>query len=201
MASDVQIVNLALAHLGVGKAIANLETEQSQEARSARVFFEIARDEVLRDFHWPFATKFEALELVEAEPIDEWAFSYRYPTDCLKIRKVISSFKTDTQDTLISYRVGSDDAGLLVYCDLENAEIEYTKRADNPTFYPSDFSIAFSYKLASFMAPSVTAGDPYGFQKKCLELYVASLSMAEKNAANEDKEEAPQDSEFIRVRE
>jgi hypothetical protein len=77
--ADVDICNLALSHVGVSTEIANLDTERSKEAQACRRFYEPTREEVLRAFAWPFATRFVDLQLVEEEPNDEWAYSYRYP--------------------------------------------------------------------------------------------------------------------------
>src|SRR5665648_440114 len=98
MSSATEICNMALGHLASGKEIANLETERSAEAIACRRFFDSARDAVLRDFSWPFATKIKALSLIEEDPNSEWAYSYRYPTDCLNFRRILSGTRTDTRD-------------------------------------------------------------------------------------------------------
>ena len=91
--STTEIANLALGHLGIGKDIANLDTESSQEAKAMRRYYDICRRTVLQEFTWPFATKFVTLGLVEEDPTDaeEWAFSYRYPADCLFLRRLHGS--------------------------------------------------------------------------------------------------------------
>jgi hypothetical protein len=97
--------------------------------------------------------------LIEENPTDEWGYSYRYPTDALYIRRILSGIKKDTEDSKIPYELGQDDTGgLLIYTNTDEAQVEYTARCDNAGLYPSDFVIAFSYRLASFVAPQVASG-------------------------------------------
>lgn len=201
MASKVEIVNIALSHLAVGKEIANLETENSQEARTARRLYETAKDATLRDFPWPFAMKTTVLALVEEEPNTEWGYSYRYPSDCLNVRRILSGLRNDTRQSRAPYRIGQDDSGLLIFTDQQDAELEYTMRADNPLLYPPDFVMAFSYYLAHLMAPQVTGGDQFRLGDKALKFYQFEISRAVSRAINEEQQEEDPESEFIRARE
>ena len=199
--SKVGIVNIALSHLSIGKTVAVLETEKTEEAVTARLFYVLALEATLREFPWPFATRIIALALVAEEPNDEWAFSYRYPTDCLEIRRILSGMRNDTRQSRTPYRILSDEQGSLVYTDYENAEIEYTVRDISPQFYPPDFVMAFSLYLAHLMAPRLTGGDQFKLGARALGLYDLEISRAVKNAFNEQQIEEPPESEFIRDRE
>src|SRR3972149_4434558 len=120
MPSKVGIVNIALGHIGVGRAISNLETESSQEAITARLFYDLALETVLRDSPWPFAAKIAVLSLIEEEPNTEWAFSYL---------------------------------------------------------------------LASLMAPKLTGGDPFKLGVRALQLYQYEIFRAKAAAGNESQPE------------
>jgi hypothetical protein len=199
--SKTEIVNIALSHLGVGSEIYNLDTDQSTEANAMRRFYESAKDEVLRDLNWPFSTVFASLALVEEDPTEEWSYSYRYPSDALKIRRVLSGLRNDTRQSRVPYKLGQDSSGLLLYCDIENAEIEYTKREDDTSLYPVDFTLALSYKLAFYTAPRLTKGDPFGLANRAMQMYNVTIAKAANNALNEEQVEENPDSEFIRSRE
>jgi hypothetical protein len=200
MATTTEICNLALSHLGNGKEISNLETDASDEGSVCRRFYETAKDATLRDFNWPFTTKFREMALIEEDPTSEWGFSYRYPTDCLKIRRILSGIRNDTNDSRAKYKIGRDDAGLLVYTDIESAEIEYTIRLDDPSQYPPDFILALSFRLAFYIAPRVTAGDPFNLQQKMMQMYQMEISNAAKTSVNEEQPDVEPDSEFQRSR-
>ena len=200
MASKVEIVNLALSHLAQGKEIANLETEKSEEASAARRFYDIVRDQILRDFPWPFAKRIVALGLVAENPNSEWAFSYRYPTDCLKARRILSGTRNDTLLSRIKYKITGDASGWLIYTDKEEAELEYIAKNDNPQFYPPDFTLAFSYLLAAFMAPRIAGGDAFGLGKNAATLYMITLSQAAAAALNEEQTDSQPEAESITAR-
>lgn len=201
MASQTEIANLALSHLGIGKEISNLETERSEEAGACRRYFDIALDMVLSDFSWPFATKIADLALVESTPNDEWAYSYRYPTDCLKARRVLSGNRNDNRQSRVPYKIANDTSGIILFCDFTDAQMEYTARVSDPVLFPSDFTIALSYLIASFIAPRITSGDRFGLTKEMMQFYKMSLLQAQASAVNEEQPDQEPDSEFIRVRE
>lgn len=199
--SKTEIANISLAHLGVGKEIANLDTENSAEANTMRRFYDTARDEVLRDFNWSFTTKFATLAEVEEDPTDEWSYSYRYPSDCLKLRRILSGTRNDSRQSRVPYKVAQDSEGLLLYTDMEDAEIEYTVRVEDTSLYPADFTMAFSYKLAFYAAPRLAAGDPFGLGQRCMQLYGMSLAKAANTSLNEEQVEEEPDAQWIRARE
>jgi hypothetical protein len=202
MATETEIANLALSHLGIGKEIANLETEKSQEATACRRFYPTCRDAVLRDFPWPFATKFAILALVADPPTEtlEWAFSYRYPTDCLTIRRIQTGVRQDNQDTRIRFKLGRDDQGQLVYCDESLAKVEYTFREEDPQRYPADFQLAMSFRLAAYVAPRLTGGDPFKLGERAAKFYQYEIGGAQASAGNELVPDSLPDAEIIRTR-
>jgi len=201
MSSNTEICNIALSHLGVGKEISNLETEQSQGASACRRFYDTALEEVLRDFKWAFATKIEALALIESTPNEEWDYSYRYPTNCIAVRRILSGFRNDTRQSRVPYKIAFDDSGRIIYSDEQDAKIEYTFRVEDPQYYPSDFIMAFSYRLATLLAPRLTGGDPFALMEKTQKLYDMHIFKAAKNSFNEEQPDEEVESEFVRTRE
>jgi len=203
MATKTEIANLALSHLGIGKEIADLDTEKSQEAVTMRRFYETCRDATLRDFAWPFTTKFATLALVADPPTEteEWDFSYRYPTDCLMIRRVQTDIRVDTHQSRIVFKLGRDDAGELVYTDEAEAKIEYTFREEDPQRFPPDFILALSFRMAVYAAPRLTGGDPFKMGDRAARLYMNEISMAQSSASNESVPDQLPDAETIRARE
>jgi len=206
MASETEICNLALGHLGAGKEIANLETDRSQEAAACRRFYDDCRDATLRDFSWPFATKIAPLGLVtdsedDDHPTEEWTYQYQVPSDSLMFRKIQSGTRNDSRGTKVPYRLAYGDSGTVVFTDKEDAVGEYTIRVDDPLRYSSDFVMALSLRLASYIAPQVTGGDPFKMGDRALKLYEFEISKARASALNEEQPEQEPDSEFISTRE
>ena len=191
---------MAIGHLGFGKEIANLDTEQSEEAAACRRYYEFARDATLRDFPWPFAMVNAVLNLIENDPTTEWAYSYRYPVDCIFIRRIVSGNKQEDRDQRVAYKVGKDDSGKIIYSDQAEAQIEYTQQVTDPEFYTSDFTFALSLRLAAYIAPRLTKGDPYKLRNAIIEQYKDELENVKSNTLNEEKPVKQADSEFIRAR-
>jgi hypothetical protein len=203
MATKTEIANLALSHLGIGKEIADLDNEKSQEAVTMRRFYDQTRDAVLRDFPWPFATRYATLALVADPPTEttEWDFSYRYPTDCLMVRRMQTEIRVDTNQSRIVFKLGRDDEGQLIYTDESEAKIEYTFREEDPQRYPADFQLAMSLRLAHYAAPRLTGGDPFKLGMRAVQLYLQEISMAQASAGNEAVPDQLPDAEAIRARE
>lgn len=200
MASKTSICNMALSHLGIAKPIANIDSEQSQEAAACRTFYDVSRDRVSRDVAWPFLTKIEALALVEENPNEEWAYAYRYPSDCLDVRKIQSGVRNETNSQRIPYKIASDDQGLLLFTDREDAILEYTVRLDNVNLYPADFMMALSYRLATYIAARLTNGDPFKLMESVMGLYRIEIQNAAANAQNEEQPDVYPDSEYVQAR-
>jgi hypothetical protein len=201
MASKTEICNLALKHIGHGKPIANVDTEQSAEAAACRAFYDISLDEMERDFPWHFTTKIVALALIETEPNDEWSYSYRAPTDALFYRRILSGTRNDSRDSRVPYRVVHDASGVLIYTDEQDAELEYTLQVTNANMFPRDFQNALALKIALYILPQILKGRDLFRMTQVVEFkHNRVLAKAQKNAANEEQPEEPPDSEFILAR-
>jgi hypothetical protein len=199
MSSKMQIWNMALSHLGISKEVAS-ETEQTIEAKACRRFYETTVKNVLKDHSWPFASKIATLNLIETSPNTEWAYSYRYPTDCLFFRRILSGNRNDTPATKVAYAISQDASAGVIFTDATNAVAEYTRNITDESFFPSDFETAVSYRLANYIAARVTAGDPFGLAKMAFQNYQIELSRAVANSFNEDQSVELQDTESVNAR-
>lgn len=200
MASKTEVCNIALSHLGIGKEVANIDTEQSQEASACRRYYETAKEATLADLDWPFATKEAVLNLISANPTSEWDYSYRYPVDCITLRRIKSGKRSDTQSSRVPFKILKDAAGKIIYTDKQSAEVEYTENINDPSYFSADFIMAFSFKLAAYLAPRLTKGDPFKLKQEMLQQYILEISMAKKRALNEEVNEEKPESQFITVR-
>jgi hypothetical protein len=199
--SETAVCNLALGHLGISEEINNLTTEKSAEASACRRYFSTAQGVALRDLKCTFATEFAPLALVEETPNEEWAYSYRYPSNCLFFRRILSGTRNDTSGTRVPYKLASDAVGKLVYTDKQNAECEFTKLVSDQMLWPDDFILAVSYLLAALIAPRLTRGDGVKLGDRALELYNLTKQTTEANADSEQQGEEPPEAESIRARE
>lgn len=202
MSSVANIWNMALGSISVGDEITDPDNESSKEARACRRFYESVRDQVLRDFDWPRLRRRVALTLVEEEPNDQWAYSYREPANVAAIRRVMDAGDPYTlnESTYQKHALGQDDDGVLIYSDVEDAELVYTYAETNPEKWPPDVVETMALLLGARIAPqfgpeAVKLGD------RSLRLYEWRRNVAQANAANEEKPDLQNDGgSFVRAR-
>lgn len=197
------ICNQALAQLASSAELSNVDTDRPKEAQVCRLFYDTARDAVLRAFPWPFATKLGALTLVQADPNDEWDFSYAYPADSLEFRRILnaSRVRVDTHSSRTPYRIVGDDVQRLILTDMVDAQGEWTTRILDPEQFAPDFVIALQFYLASLIAPRVTAGDQFKLGNACMQQYQFAIRRAQMTAAREEQADDLPDAEMILFRE
>lgn len=200
MASKTEICNLALTHIGVGKEISNLETERSPEATACRRIYETCLRTTLRAAHWPFATKFADLALIEEDATTDFTYSYGYPSDCVDFRRIVSGVPNETAQDRVVYRIAYGESAQIILTNQENAEGEYTVFVEDPARYPADFTMALSLLIAFYIAPKLTAGDPFKLGQRAMQLYSFEISRAVSNAHNEEQSQQSPDAEVIRER-
>jgi hypothetical protein len=200
MTAKIDICNFALGHLAVSAEIADLDVEQSKEAQACRRFFDVTRDEVLRDFPWPFATSMGNLALVASNPTTEWGYSYRMPSGVLTFRRILSGVRNDTRASRIKYRLAQDATGDLIYTDRASAQGEWTTQITNTERFRPDFVMALSFLLAHRIGPRVAGGDQFKLSDRALQNYYLEIGKARANAANEEQTDDAPDSEFVSAR-
>lgn len=234
IADVVSLCNTALAHLGQANGLEDFDTDATVAAEMCRLFYPQVIDECFRDFPWPFATKFASLILVSNPNypvLPEWFYSYRVPSDAVLIRRIVpaqlpllpnfAGFPTtatwngangrpETQFSRIKYRMGRDDAGMLIYTDYPPIAatattpalplVEYVMQQDDNLFFPADFAQMAALLLAFYIAPAVTAGDKFKLGQRAYQMYIEARQRAQGNAMNEQQPDLPPDAEWIQAR-
>lgn len=188
MASVIQICNVALGRLGNSRVIASL-TEKSKEAAVCNLFYEDCRDAVLADFPWRFATKRVALADLDIEQPD-WQYSYRYPTDCMRIVAIVSpdGERFVTPEQRIPYEVGSDEngTGRLILTDLQKAWLRYVSKVTDPNMFDAEFRDALAWRLAAEINMQITGDANLG--NRAEQKYQLTISSASTLSMNETQE-------------
>lgn len=189
--ATMKVANKSLSHLGISQRLDNLAIDPQAEADMLRLHWADDVEATLRDFPWPFATRYVEPTLVDGaadDPVNgDWTFSYRVPDDCVFVRRILHpGMKREYDPNPIQFRIGSDDDGLVIYTDQEDATIEYTFRPVCPAgLGDALFREALSWRLASHLAPSqarnkLTSDD-------CMKFYGLTLAQARQAAANESQ--------------
>ena len=147
--SKAQIFNITLNILGVSMPLENANSADNR-AILLNNYYELARDYVLKDFDWNFASTFKELALCE-NPISQYQYKYcyNYPNDCICARDI---FQKNTY-VIDKYSISSLSNGQkVILCNTENAILRYTRRVEKEIFFSCKFTMALSYYLASLTA-------------------------------------------------
>jgi hypothetical protein len=195
--TQLDVANFAIAHLAIGRPIGAMN-EGTQSAKVMSQFYNRARDEALRAFDWPFATKFATLVKV-AGPSPrasvDWLYSYTYPADCVRARKLrIQPRRPDVRLTRVPFLVAqalilTDVAPIAAAGDFPAMpELEYTV-AVAESGWPIDFVSAVSQLLAWYSAPLLTAGDSHKLGLRARDEFDRMIRSAWESNMNEREED------------
>lgn len=182
---------MALFHLGINTKITAL-TDDTQEAKACKVFYDVARRHTLASFPWNFAGKFEALALVSGGDPQGYSYAYRVPSDMITARKIHNE----------SYTLGEIDfkvVGQEIWTDQEDAILEYTFNLDIESYFDAAFITAFSHKLASDLAMPLTRKSK--LQTNETTAYFGYLSLASSINAREGLDTKEKTNDFLSARE
>lgn len=154
MISIVQICNLALAHIGQRPILAL--TDNSNEARKCLLYYDLAKDSVLRAHNWNFAKSIEPLALISEEQIPGWDFLYARPANCLFVRRVFneSNVKESLPSEFMQFKTPLNKKAIAT--NVDSAYAEFTRKITDPTDFDPVFIEALSFKLASLLSKTLT---------------------------------------------
>lgn len=189
---------MALSRIGM-TPIESL-TENSEPARKCQQFYEHDRRVVLRRYPWPWATRRVELAALAETPQD-YLHSYRYPADCVCLRKIYAVDGNDRLQPLpefVSYQIVSQPSGLIVNTNEERVVAEYTADVRDVALMDEIFCEALSWKLAASIAFKLT-GNAQIAQMATSE-YERMFLHAAADAENEQNIKRPELSTFIRAR-
>ena len=211
MASEVDICNLALAHIGDAATVSSISPpEGSAQAQHCAQFYPIARDSLLEMMSWGFSTKRVMLAQVESEWA-QWDYAYAMPADVMNIIAVLDYQAQDDYSTRFSptdtpgyyannapvmaagryvpqpYTLEVSSTGQhVILTDQENAMLRYTGRTVDTTEFSPLFVMTLSWHLASMLAGPVIKGDQGSAEaKRCQQMMGVYLEQARASDANQ----------------
>jgi hypothetical protein len=198
MSSDVEICNIALSRVAHTQPIASL-TEKSKAAELCRMFYGPMRELVLQAFPWPFAGSIVALADI-GTPAPGWAYRYRYPADCLKVRNIVQpgTRRALTSDLEIPYQIGYDAGGRVIHTDQPGAVCRFTFKVEDSTFFDPQFADALAWRVAMELALPLSSKPD--LQQFANQSYQMAMTLAEGSAFEESQDDPEPESEFITVR-
>lgn len=182
MASEVDISNLALAHLGDTATVTNLAPpDGSAQATHCARFYPMARDAALEMHHWAFATTRASLAQLATNPTSSWKYAYAAPSNVVNFIAVLDPQAADDYSVGIQmagtgansitpvgvgiytpqpFDVETNDSGAQVLLsNVQNAVLRYTRLVSDTTLFTPLFVQTVAHLLASMLAGPLLKGD------------------------------------------
>jgi len=170
MASDIDISSNALQMIGASSI--QSFTDPGAGAKVASALYEPILIALLTRTYWRFAVKKQKLNLLSQTPLNGFSKAFQIPTDSLKIERVYP--RTE-------YAIFEDK----LFSNTNDIDIDYVFRPADSAL-PSYFVLAFTYKLASEFALSVTDNENKN------ALYEQKFRSAMAEAYSADAQQYPQ---------
>jgi hypothetical protein len=181
MTAKVDIWNLALSNIGHRANITDPD-EASVEAKHCRVFYPIALGVTLERYAWSSATRREALTPT-VNDLEQWAFAYALPNDCVKMRLVLPpGYQDDT---------GAQDFDIednIIYTNVEQAIGKFTYMMTNTARFSPMMVAALGFDLGALLVGPIPK-DPKLKQAMTQQAayYVDMAQAADANASKNSK--------------
>ncbi|MBQ4122581.1 hypothetical protein IJD44_02500 [bacterium] len=171
--TKAKIFNIALKNLRVSASIQNAN-QPDKNTIILNEYYDIAKEQVLKDFDWNFANSYRELTLTGNIPMNpKFLYEYDYPNDCLFTREIISYL----DDEILEFEVAANSSGQkVINTNIVPAILRYTKFVDNETFFSTEFAMALCWYLAFLSAPAITGNR--SIQSDCLNIYTSMLAKA-----------------------
>ena len=193
--SKAQIFNVVLNILGVSSP---LENPNSADNRAILLnnYYELARDYVLKDFDWNFASSFKELSLCDEQiDLSGYDYTFNYPNDCLCARDLfLKNRYTSEKFSIASLSNGNS----VILTNVDTPVLRYTRRVEKEVFFTSEFSMALAHYLASLTANVLVGSVQKG--ELAWQKYTKILKHARVINAYESEESIYDVEEFLNAR-
>jgi hypothetical protein len=186
MATSIDIVNMALTHLGNKAAVVAIDPpDGSAEANWAARFYPQSVYSVLELGDWSFARKRAALAST-ATVGNVWRYAYEKPADCLHARRILTDRGTQFEDDSELFEI----EGTTILTNKADAVLVYTQPLIDASKFPPSVTNTVSYMLASYLAGPILKGGE-GTQasndlRKAAEAYAARALASDGNQSQRD---------------
>jgi hypothetical protein len=211
MASQVDICNLALAHLGDNATVSSIDPpEGSAQAQHCKRFYSIALDSLLEMHYWNFSVRRVVLPLLTTV-WDQWKYAYAVPGNSINFISVMPSDVVDDYSTRFvptdspsfghnyspviaggryspqPYTVETQvDGSQVLLTNQENAILRYTVHVTDTTLFSPLFTLTLSWHLASMLAgPIIKGSEGAAEAKRCTQMMAGYLAEAQASDANQ----------------
>jgi|TARA_R100001530_G_C4312005_1_gene153295 hypothetical protein len=201
MSSQVDVYNLALDNIA-SKARVNSLTEDSVERKTCEAQFFAAREVVLEDHDWNFASFYDTLTLVKEStdtipPPLPWLYQYTYPSLCVYAREITRQLDSE-EDVPFRVDLNDDKTAKYIHTDKQDAILRYTRRITNITLFTPRAVEALGWKLATMIVISLNGN--LKLKQNAEQSYLNAIASAKASNFNESVNRKAADPSLIQSR-
>jgi hypothetical protein len=180
MYNKTRVFNLALNALALTKRLQSADSDESTEAMNLRDLWDVAVESFLQEVNISELNEIETLTLVATDPNDQWDYAYAYPNGAALVRRIMSDFKVDNNETRIDYIKSIHNGEAVIFTDRVDAKAEIAKDTNLFIALSANAALALAYKLA-FLASGLiqTSQDPAKLEQRLLAGYDRFKSLAQ----------------------
>lgn len=202
MYEKVDIYNLTLAHLLLIKRTSDPDADNSKEIQVLNSVYQAAFLKTLEELDLDSTSTQMNMELVAEDPNDLWSFAYKYPSKCVRFRRLQSPVVRDTRDTQIPKNIRIYNGTKCIFTDEDSAIAEFISSDTKLSALSASAGLALSYKLAILSAPLIAPKIAIKLMSELNKFYLVAKEEArlldhEESHTFETDEEM---SEFVRER-
>lgn len=189
MSIRIDVCNFALTTLGE-KPITSIEDDLDSALTLSNLYY-IARDAVIEEAEWTFATRRFKPAVSAITPEWGWDYAFPIPSDILRVTQVdknwtevngyavVGQNERNPVDHVIEYI--EDGAGESILCNEEEIFCKGVRKIEDEGIYSPLFVEAFSLKLAYLAGYAITESNQK--VQMALALYTGAISKAKSRNA------------------
>lgn len=181
-----KIYNLALSALLLAKEVVDVETDKSNEVKVLNLHYDIALESTLEDLDLDGTSLPVTLELLSTLTGEPWDFVYKYPTNCVFFRRIVSLQATDCKATHIDKRTGVYNGQKAIYTNEVSASAEIIPKDLSLAVLSPMAGLAVSYKLAYLAAPLIVGKGAKKLREEIMAAYVIAKVEAQEKDSREN---------------
>lgn len=203
MATKETIFNLTLSKLLLAREVTNATTDTSREVKILNTHWDSALRMTLKDLNLStLAIEFD-LELIESINNDgPYLYAYKYPTECVLLRRIVSGYAVDTRYTSILKKVTQYEGQKAILTSKVNAQAEIQSKNIPLSAIGPEAENALACQLGILAAPLLVGKGAKALKESLLQEYVIHKGEAQEGDMNENynPEEEALESEFVAAR-
>jgi hypothetical protein len=193
---------LALSALLLKRQISDVDADSSSEIKVLNTHYETAFNATLEDLDLDATSGIKTLELLEEEPNTLWSYAYKYPTNCVFLRRIRSPVLKDNRTTQIPRKTGIHSAQKVIFTNEPEAVIEYIPDDVPLAALSPNAGLAIAYRLAILSSNLIVGKGSVKIKEDIQKSYLLARSEAQEHdrLENANFDEDSVTSEFVEAR-